>query len=370
LSKARRRWGSEVFSELFSRILRQCMKAGLVAGDVLHVDGSCIQGNVDMNRLQPVLRLTGQALYDRLEETAEPIHPSGRLTSRSDPEAGVTRKNGQTVCGYKDHRTVDDAEGIITAAVTTDAAVDEGQLLATVLEQHERNTDSRPDIVVADTQYGTADNYGELRNKGVRPCIPHTIRKSQKGLFGHDEFRYDPQRDCFICPAGQELRPYHRNKARQRIRYQAGKGTCRACALRDRCTQSKYARRVERHMHQEDIDWADGCFARGRRRHLMRRRRIRAEGTFAEAQRYGFKRARWRGLEKARIQNLLIASIQNLQKLIQAKVRRLKSACRAVPAAFFGLCGHAASHLNPVSMPQACWGPIDPPERFQSGLFR
>jgi Transposase DDE domain len=43
------------------------------------------------------------------------------------------------------------------------------------------------------------------------------------------------------------------------------------------------------------------------------------ERSFADAaNRHGFKRARWRGLLKQSIQDLLIATVQNLRKLIGA----------------------------------------------------
>jgi IS5 family transposase len=43
------------------------------------------------------------------------------------------------------------------------------------------------------------------------------------------------------------------------------------------------------------------------------------ERSFADAaNRHGFKRARWRGLVKQSIEDLLIAMIQNLRKLIGA----------------------------------------------------
>jgi len=62
LSKARALWGLDVFldvfTDLFVRVLHQCIDAGLVSGDVLHMDSSCIAGNVDVDKLQPVLRLT------------------------------------------------------------------------------------------------------------------------------------------------------------------------------------------------------------------------------------------------------------------------------------------------------------------------
>jgi hypothetical protein len=40
------------------------------------------------------------------------------------------------------------------------------------------------------------------------------------------------------------------------------------------------------------------------------------ERSFAEAGRYGFKRARWRGTERVRIQDYLIAAVQNIRLLV------------------------------------------------------
>ena len=47
------------------------------------------------------------------------------------------------------------------------------------------------------------------------------------------------------------------------------------------------------------------------RKHLM-------EGSYADAaNNHGFKRSRWRGIEKVTIQNLLIAAVQNIRILIR-----------------------------------------------------
>src|SRR5437660_11695369 len=45
LSKARARWGKEVFESLFVRTVEQCVEAGLVDGSKLHVDASLIDAN-------------------------------------------------------------------------------------------------------------------------------------------------------------------------------------------------------------------------------------------------------------------------------------------------------------------------------------
>jgi len=49
----------------------------------------------------------------------------------------------------------------------------------------------------------------------------------------------------------------------------------------------------------------------------MARRKHKAEGSFADAaNNHGFKRSRFRGIEKVQIQNLMIAATQNLRKLM------------------------------------------------------
>jgi transposase len=45
LSKARARWGTEVFESLFVRTVAQCVEAGLVDGKKLHVDASLIDAD-------------------------------------------------------------------------------------------------------------------------------------------------------------------------------------------------------------------------------------------------------------------------------------------------------------------------------------
>jgi len=45
VSKARRRWGAEVFESLFVRTVAQCVLAGLVDGTKVHVDASLVQAN-------------------------------------------------------------------------------------------------------------------------------------------------------------------------------------------------------------------------------------------------------------------------------------------------------------------------------------
>lgn len=350
LSKARRRWGVAAFEEFFGQVLGQCLDAGLIDGQRVHIDSSLIRANASKDSLRVTLRAASGQLYEQLEQAAEagpnppagppaepvpadsaakpaletaaansPVEPAiGTPVSPTDPDARLTRKYGQTVLGYKDHRVVDDRCGIITATITTAAAAADPHLLGPLLDEHEANTAAKVQVAAADKAYGTADNYKELASRDVTPCIPHQRRNHDGGeKFGRAQFVYDRDRDCFTCPAGQSLTP--RTLAKDgRWRYGAAKGVCASCALRASCTDNVLGRQLSRDADQDVIDWADGCLSASQRRWWMRRRKIRVEGSFADAaNRHGYKRARWRGLVTVTIQNLLIAAMQNLRKLLR-----------------------------------------------------
>lgn len=143
------------------------------------------------------------------------------------------------------------------------------------------------------------------------------------------------------------MRPYRYDNRKRRIRYRAAKGVCLKCPLRSQCTDSKHGRRVERHMDQEPIEWADQCLGPRQRRHWMKRRKIVVEGSFADgANNHGFKRARWRGLKKMTIQNLLIAACQNLRKLLN---RRPGTPRPAIKTRFF--VAFAVGKTDPLLVP-------------------
>lgn len=335
ISKARKRWGPEIFTQFFLLVLDKCIEAGLVDGSVVHVDASVLTADADRSKLQPALRAVGAELYKQLDGSdddtdPEPNKPEDRPgcsdaaaapgvpVCPTDQDARVTRKNGQMVLGYKDHRVVDDKEGIITATITTGASTAEAHIFGQALDRHRWNTGDLVETAVADKGYGTAANYKMLAEQGITACIPHQRRRRVRGKFRQSDFSYDKESDSYICPAGQRLRHYT-TSADGHKRYRVGKGICSDCSLRSKCTKSRDGRRIRRNAEQDWIDWADGCLPKHVRKRLMVRRQIRVEGSFADAgNNHGYKRARWRGLSNMTIQNLLIAAIQNLRKLLRA----------------------------------------------------
>ena len=334
MSKARNRWGVEVFHKFFNNILQQCIKSGLVGGEIIHLDSSLIDANASKDSLETNLQIITEEVCRKFDE--EPKSQTKRI-SPVDPDARLTKKYNKTVLGYKDHRCVDDEHGIITATITTAANKVDGDMLESLVQEHQENTGSNPSKSVADKAYGTGSNYSYLRENHITPCISHKKKNCNcDPEFSNDKFTYNKERDVFICPAGNELAFRQRNKKEERIIYQADRNVCKNCPYAGKCLSGKKSgRQVQRSFYEEDIKYADNAVSVYERKKLMARRKHCVEGSFADAtNNHHFKRAHWRGIEKVKIQNLLVASIQNLRKLLSAIPKRSKKAGEM--ASFFG----------------------------------
>src|SRR5437660_5298541 len=126
LSKARARWGKEVFENLFVRTVAQCVEAGLVDGSKLYADASLIDADAAKEsvikgppELIAALKQAYRAVESKLEDTTTPESyeaVNDRLMSQSDPDAAaVSRGGGDSRPRYHHHRAVDDQKGVVTA---------------------------------------------------------------------------------------------------------------------------------------------------------------------------------------------------------------------------------------------------------------
>ena len=338
LSKARARWGVEVFETLFTRIVAQCQLAGLIAGKKLHMDGSLVQAHASNDAVlkgcPELIAQLREQLQGTMSKLDEPKDDRARiyyerknksLLNTTDPDAAIVRKGDGARARYKTHRAIDDAHGVITATETTPGDVEENAKLMDLVEQHERNTEHTVETVVADTQYGTAENFRACQKRGIRShmgdMLTAQLKKGRReGIFGYTDFRYDATTDTFGCPAGQTLTRRKHKQTRQAYEYACSMGVCRACALRPQCTRAKggSARTVKRHYQQEAIDAGRAQSQSAAAKRDRRRRKWLMEGSFADAaNNHGFKRSRWRRLWRQQIQDYLIAAVQNVRILLQ-----------------------------------------------------
>jgi len=334
LSKARSRWGVEAFRNFFERVVWECVKAGLVDGSKLFIDSSLVDANasnnsvIDTQSLRIHLRENYKKLEARLEEVEESTDPSrryvkknSRYMSKTDPDAAIVNR-GKPKLSYQVHRAVDGRVEVITATETTAGDVNEAHMMVSLLESHHANTGRGAETVVADSKYGTVENFLACHDLGVRAHIPDlggysTKRTEKLKIFSEEEFQYDSQSDTYRCPVGNLLKPKSLHSNRQSRDYAAPKKVCAACLIREQCTRNKSGRTIKRHLRQEELDKMREASRSARARRDIKTRQHLMERSFARGTRYGYDQARWRGLWRIQIQEYLIAAIQNLQVLLK-----------------------------------------------------
>jgi len=222
LSKARRRWGKEVFERLFVQTVGQCLAAGLVDGRRLHVDSSLVDANASRDsvikgppELIGALKAAYQATESKLAESATPESyeaVNDTLMSRTDPDAALVRKGGaESRPRYHHHRAVDDAHGVITAVETTPGSIAENRKLLALIDQHEANTRQKVESAVADHKYGTIENYVACQQRGITTYLGDAASRQHnarcQGIFPDTAFSYDSWERHLSLSGGRDAAP-------------------------------------------------------------------------------------------------------------------------------------------------------------------
>lgn len=343
LSKARTRWGEAVFKELFERTVRQCVQSGLVDGEKLFMDSSLVDANasresvVDLHSLPDTLIKGYEELCGRLEESNPQDRRirrevNERYRSTTDPDAAIVQYGGSRL-RYKVHRSVDPEAEVITSTEVTRGDVDDSHRFNALLAAHQNNTGLSAKTAVADSKYGTVENFLACKDQDIQPHMPD-LKKSQEtdgkrhGIFSNNAFTYDSQDDAYTCPAGKQLRLKSRRLQKQRLYYAANPDDCNACELKSQCTRSTGGRTVQRYFRQNDLEDMRAMAHTSKGKQDLKTRQHLMERSFAWAVPLGFKRARWRRLWRVRIQEYLTAAIQNIKRMIKRLTEPIGKAAR------------------------------------------
>ena len=380
LTRIRERYGVAVFRRFFEVIVEQCIAAGLVWGKELYIDSTDVAANASLDSLQPrfaveahLTRLFdeelageddtdddrgghrdqhgGEAeplplplvlteedsadLADRAADRHDWIGEMGRpdrtrtsgtyrrtadyRASTTDPDASPLRPGNSGVrLGYHDHYVVDGGKArIILTALVTPAEVQDNQPAVDLLWRTRFRWKLRPQQVTGDTKYGTVENIVAIERERIHAYVPLSEVGRRPGLFRDTDFVYDPAADSYRCPGKETLRFISQCDITRRRVYEAPAASCVSCSLRSQCTTSQRGRRVGRSLDERHLDRVRGYHETEPYAKAMRKRKVWVEPLFAEAKEWhGLRRFRLRGSEKVNIQAQLIATGQNLKRLL------------------------------------------------------
>jgi transposase len=190
-------------------------------------------------------------------------HPEKQL-STTDPDSRLLKTQGMTraVC-YNVQSAVDTKHHLIVAHEVTNKP-DRGQLCQ-VAKAVQIALGTKAVTVIADKGYYSGPDIKDTQDAGMTALVPKgdTSGSEKKGIFNRSLFKYDANKEIYICPANEAL-PYRFSSVENGLavkRYWVDAPTCRACELKPQCSNSKQSRRLTRWEHQDEIDHLDDLMA-------------------------------------------------------------------------------------------------------------
>lgn len=254
--------------------------------------------------------------------------------SKTDPEATFMRMkedamlNGQLKPGYNVQISTENQ--FITNFGIYQRPTDTLTMIS-YLESFKTRYGMQSDEIVADSGYGSEENYEYMFRNGMTPYVKYNMfHVEQRRGYRNNPFRvsnlfYNPHDDFYVCPMGQKMKFIRREKRYTASGYQQTVSVyrasrCQGCPLRGQCHKSKRDRQIEVNHTLDDY--------KARARELLTseqglkhrsNRPIEPEAVFGQIKECGrFRRLRLKGLTGAKIDFGLKALAHNLRKLAQA----------------------------------------------------
>ena len=330
---------SNIFRSVFERVVGACIAAGLVGGEGFAVDASLIAADANKQRSIPGKdwdknrspEKASRAVKEYLATldaaafgAASDVTP--KFVSPSDPAAQWTgAMRGPAFFAYADNYLIDVRFGVIMD-VEASRAIRQAEVGAakTMIERTEERFDIKPKWLAADTAYGSGPNLNWLvKDKDIAPHIPVIDRsKREDGTFSREDFRFDKERNVYICPANKTLTTTGTViDEGETLRYLASTTDCRVCPLKMQCCPKASFRIIPRSVYEEARDVARALANTEAFEH-SRRERKRVEMLFAHLKRIlKLGRLRLRGPRGAQDEFTLAAIAQNLRRLAKLVVR-------------------------------------------------
>lgn len=171
--------------------------------------------------------------------------------------------------------------------------------------------------MIGDTTYGTVENIVAVEDEGIRAFVPLPETDKNSPLLKRRDFVSDEERESCVCPRGELLAFSNRVNSKRITIYRARASACNACPLKAKCTTSSSGRSVSRSFHGEYLDGVRGYHETEAYEKARRKHQVWVEPLFGEGKQWhGLGRFRLRRLRRVNIETQLVATGQNLKRLM------------------------------------------------------
>jgi transposase len=348
LTRTRQRWGADLFRRIFERTVAQCVAAGLVSTDTVHIDATLIRADVSWDSLttrhvEQVVATNDEEDTSERDDDEPPSSGRGRPRTKkpkaqkyspTDPDATMSTscKQYHLEPTYKQHTAVEDNNGFIVDVSVTTGQSNEGTQLLEQLQRIEGAVGTHVACVTGDAGYAHGTNYAALEQRGTDAIIPppRVPRRKQQRIPAR-RFKYDEHKDRITCPTGKHLECSNPTSSGHPDIYRARASDCRGCPLRQRCFSPNAKVRsillgkgytaLLRARRRKEKGWDEQT------REKYIRHRWHVEGVHGRAKtQHGLTRAIGRGIGNVAIQAYLTATVMNLKKLVATQPLQLMRA--------------------------------------------
>lgn len=336
---SRRFAGTDLFEEIFRKILMQCMQRGVVDTSAIFVDSTHVKAHANNKKMKKILvaKKASKHYTQKLNEEIDADRQAhGKKTlkdkddhndqggsggeeqkeikvSTTDPESGWFHKGEhKEVFAYEIESACDRHGWMLGYSVHPGNEND----TTTFPEVYEKIKDYDPDYIVMDAGYKTPAIAKMLVDDGVNPIFPYKKPMTKKGFFYKKEYVYDQYYDCYICPNNAVLKYSTTNREGYR-EYKSDPKICAVCPYLEQCTKSaNHQKVVTRHVWEPYMEYCEELRHTEGMKELYDLRKETIERNFGTAKEFhGMRYTQMKGKEKMRMKVALTFTAMNIKKL-------------------------------------------------------
>ena len=261
-NRRRRFKDSEIFRQIFNRVVAECVETGLVAGDTAVSDGSFIPANVSWGSKMEVNRVIEKSTVEYLETLDEELKKTEgyveaspvfvgkkELKSATDTDCGYIHQDKKKGLGYLAEMTVDTANGIITGVDCYPANRRESDIILKHIERQIKDNCLNIKKLGLDAGYDVGAVHRGLEIMGI---TGYTGLRYAHNNPMKEGFTYQPEKDIFICKKDKELSfsklIFKKGTGYYRL-YRIKASSCAGCTGRGECQSADKSIRISASPH-------------------------------------------------------------------------------------------------------------------------
>lgn len=218
-----------------------------------------------LNKRKEAYEEINQQLKESGEKEISTVDPDSRLMEN--------KKNGLEM-GYNLQIAVDGKHKLVVEFDVTKNASDQGNLNSMSLKSKEAlGMDPKDEIeLLADKGFYQAEDLMKCEENNTTTYVSkQTYANSTSDRdFYSDKFKYDKDKDVYICPGGYELEKIKQRKKDVQSSKYRNYEACKKCEFKARCTKAEKGRIVTRSKDQDFLDKVDSRTRENMDKYLQR----------------------------------------------------------------------------------------------------